>query len=232
MERRKFIQTASLAALGCSAFGADDNSTLSLHVVDDRPKKSRFSVDGMLSRLKPQQESTVVPAAQNDERFLWLVRRDTGEELREVFARNGEYVYESYKKFCWLMRDLHIGKEGFVGVDGNLMNILHRIQNTLIGFDIHKPILVHSGYRSATTNAKTEGAAKNSYHVKGKAIDISINDMDAQLTGTLGMIIAKGGVGFYPTKNFIHLDTGDIRYWVIDDSGRMNSAKNTVAAFR
>lgn len=233
MTRRNFLWTAGIAAISTASFAGDSSETLSLHITNDKKESSLFSVDRMLSKVRKEEAAmATVKSGGVDEQFLWLIRRDTGEEIKDVFAANGEYVYDTYKRFCWLMRDLHVKNGGFVGVDGNLMNILHRIQNTLTSFGLHKPIMIHSGYRSPITNARTEGAAKNSYHVKGKAVDISIERMDPQLTGTLGMMVAKGGVGFYPSKNFIHLDTGDIRYWVIDDTGRVNSAKSTVQAFQ
>ncbi len=152
----------------------------------------------------------------NEERFIWLTRRDSGEQFKEVFFANGKYNFEAYKKFCWLMRDIRGGSE-VVSIDANLLNVAYKIQNTLLGFNIRKPININSGYRSPKTNANTEGAAKNSFHTKGKAIDISIEGLDASLVGHLGRIMASGGVGFYPMKNFIHLDTGDKRQWIVDD---------------
>lgn len=113
------------------------------------------------------------------------------------------------------MRDLRGGNEA-VPIDANLLNIAYKIQNTLLSFNIRKPMNINSGYRSLKTNANTEGAAKNSFHTKGKAIDISIEGLDASLVGYLGVIMAKGGVGFYPMKNFIHLDTGNKRQWIVD----------------
>ena len=160
-----------------------------------------------------------------EERFVWLTRRDSGEEFKEIFYADGKYNFSAYKKFCWIMRDLRGGDE-MIPMDANLLNIAYKIQNTLLGFDVRKPININSGYRSPKTNANTEGAAKNSYHLKGRAIDISMEGMDPSLVGYLGVIMAKGGVGFYPMKNFIHLDTGDKRQWIVNNKNQLKMLDN------
>jgi len=180
-----------------------------------------FDLSKFLSKVESdeKQASEKAPEIIKDdigERFIWLTRKDSGEQFKEVFFANGKYNFEAYKKFCWLMRDLRGGNE-VVSIDANLLNIAYKIQNTLLSLNIRKPVNVNSGYRSPKTNANTEGAAKNSFHTKGKAIDISIEGLDATLVGYLGRIMASGGVGFYPMKNFIHLDTGDKRQWIVDD---------------
>lgn len=204
MDRREFISTS----IGISALFVPEFV-------------GAFEISKILSKLERENGNTQKSAelsmdTNGEERFIWLTRRESGEQFREVFFANGKYNFEAYKKFCWLMRDLHGGGE-VVSIDANLLNITYKIQNTLLGFNIRKPININSGYRSPKTNANTEGAAKNSFHTKGKAIDISIEGLDASLVGYLGVIMAKGGVGFYPMKNFIHLDTGDKRQWIVDE---------------
>lgn len=203
MDRREFL----IASLGASVILVPEFA-------------SAFDVSKVLSKLQKDnvQDAQKTPELIEDdvtERFIWLTRRDSGEQFKEIFFANGKYNFEAYKKFCWLMRDLR-GDDEVVSIDANLLNVVYKIQNTLLGLNIRKPININSGYRSPKTNASTEGAAKNSFHTKGKAIDISIEGLDASLVGHLGRIMANGGVGFYPMKNFIHLDTGDKRQWIVD----------------
>jgi uncharacterized protein YcbK (DUF882 family) len=203
MDRREFlIASASLSALCLPEFA------------------NAFDLSKFLSKTggdkKEETKEAEIIANDKDERFIWLTRRDSGEQFKEVFFANGKYNFDAYKKFCWLMRDIRGGDE-VVSIDANLLNVVYKIQNTLLGFELRKPININSGYRSLKTNAATEGAAKNSFHTKGKAIDISVEGLDASLIGHLGVIMAKGGVGFYQSKSFIHLDTGDRRQWVVDD---------------
>jgi uncharacterized protein YcbK (DUF882 family) len=58
-----------------------------------------------------------------------------------------------------------------------------------------------------------KGVAKNSYHILGRAIDVR---MPGCATGRLRRAcinLKRGGVGYYPDSDFVHLDTGDIRTW-------------------
>lgn len=183
-----------------------------------------FDVDKFLGRLKNEEKNLSTQSQVDDasalssgadEKFLWVTRRASGEQFKEVFYADGKYNFESYKRFCYIMRDLR-GDDDVVAIDANLLNALYKIQNTLLGWGFRKPLNINSGYRSKKTNEATEGAAKNSFHTKGKAVDISNESMDSELIGMLGRIMASGGVGFYPTKNFIHLDTGNKRQWVVD----------------
>ncbi len=181
-----------------------------------------FDVDKFLGKIRAEENVTkeheqkqVEQGLSTDERFLWMTRSASGEEFKESFYIDGKYNFDAYKRFCFIMRDLRDDGK-VVAIDANLLNVLYRIQNTLLGFGFHKPLNINSGYRSLKTNENTEGAAKNSFHTKGRAVDISNGSMDSGLIGTLGMIMASGGVGFYPNKNFIHLDTGNRRQWVVD----------------
>lgn len=201
MTRRDFLTLGSAFALTVPAavFAAKEGGLVSIF---DEPL--------------PAEKGEAAKYEDGGERFVWLTRKDSGEQFKEVFFANGKFNFDAYKKFCWIMRDIH-GKDEVKPIDANLLNIVYKIQNTLLSLNIRKPININSGYRSKRTNSNLEGAAKNSFHIKGKAIDISIDGLDSSLVGHLGVIMAKGGVGFYPMKNFIHIDTGNKRQWIVDE---------------
>ncbi|EPZ4330930.1 YcbK family protein, partial [Pseudomonas aeruginosa] len=48
----------------------------------------------------------------------------------------------------------------------------------------------------------------------GRAADIHIPGMSTQVLANMGKMIAVGGVGLYPSRGFIHVDTGSLRSWV------------------
>jgi uncharacterized protein YcbK (DUF882 family) len=52
-----------------------------------------------------------------------------------------------------------------------------------------------------------------SLHMQGQAIDICLVDVRTSLLGDAARELQAGGVGFYPGSDFVHVDTGRVRYW-------------------
>ena len=80
-----------------------------------------------------------------------------------------------------------------------------------------KPFEVISGYRSPKTNAalasNSSGVAKRSLHMQGMAVDVGLPGMKLAHLRDAAKSLQAGGVGYYPKSNFIHVDTGNVRYW-------------------
>ncbi|PPC84808.1 MAG: hypothetical protein CTY35_00365 [Methylotenera sp.] len=144
-------------------------------------------------------------------REIWLARSATGEQQKVCYWRDGQIDIAGYSQACYMLRDTHINQS--VQMDIGLLNLLRAIQGWLVYYNINHPIIVNSAYRSRQTNNKTEGAAKDSFHVKGMAVDITIPGIPSQYLFKLAAAFSGGGLGFYPSKNFVHADTGRIRYW-------------------
>jgi len=47
----------------------------------------------------------------------------------------------------------------------------------------------------------------------GKAMDTTMPDMSMEKLREIGMRMQRGGVGYYPSSNFVHLDVGSVRHW-------------------
>lgn len=144
-------------------------------------------------------------------RTLWLQRAATGEEARVVYWANGEYLPDGYRQLCYLLRDVRANQT--VAMDPVLLDILRGMQGW---FEIHgiiRPTVINSGYRNLITNAHTEGAVPGSEHPKGKAADILIPDVPTDYLAKLAAYLRGGGVGFYPSKGFLHVDSGRLRSW-------------------
>ena len=75
------------------------------------------------------------------------------------------------------------------------------------------------GYRSPSTNAmlrrRSEGVARYSQHILGRAMDFFIPGVPLEAVREIGLRLARGGVGFYPESGspFVHMDVGGIRMW-------------------
>ena len=76
---------------------------------------------------------------------------------------------------------------------------------------------VISGYRSPKTNAylrrKSPCVAKDSLHMQGMAIDVRLTDIRTRELRDIARQLRFGGVGYYAKSDFVHLDTGKIRFW-------------------
>jgi uncharacterized protein YcbK (DUF882 family) len=60
---------------------------------------------------------------------------------------------------------------------------------------------------------RSKGVAKNSYHIKGMAIDLRLSDRRLKDVRAAALALKGGGVGYYPKPDFVHMDTGRVRTW-------------------
>jgi hypothetical protein len=78
-------------------------------------------------------------------------------------------------------------------------------------------IEVVSGYRSPKYNLmlrkKGHQVARHSQHMEGHAVDFRIRGVATKQVLNYVKSLRLGGVGFYPHSEFVHSDTGKIRYW-------------------
>jgi hypothetical protein len=78
-------------------------------------------------------------------------------------------------------------------------------------------IEVVSGYRSPKYNLmlrkKGHQVARQSQHVEGTAVDFRIRGVQLKNLMKFVKSLHLGGVGFYPRSQFVHADTGRIRFW-------------------
>ncbi len=79
-----------------------------------------------------------------------------------------------------------------------------------------------SAYRTPETNemlSKTNfGVAENSQHLYGRALDVYFEN-DLEKTMQTARKMQRGGVGWYPHSHFMHIDSGPVRNWDLDEPG-------------
>ena len=147
-----------------------------------------------------------------DFRKLALVNDRTGEWLDTVYWADGDYIPDALGAVNHILRDWREDKAR--DMDPRVIDILaatHRMLESSEPFDII------SGYRTPATNAmlrgRSKGVAKNSYHIKGMAVDVTMKNRSvAQISGA-GLELSAGGVGRYTRSDFVHLDCGPVRKW-------------------
>ena len=149
---------------------------------------------------------------------VWEPRRavlhnlHTGDSFDEVYYANGSYLTDALAEANRVMRDWRTGDEHFI--DPGLFDALHAIGGKL---ETRAPFQIISGYRSPGTNAmlhaRSKGVASKSQHTLGKAIDVRVPGVVLAHLHEAALAVEAGGVGYYPTSNFIHVDTGRVRQW-------------------
>jgi uncharacterized protein YcbK (DUF882 family) len=146
------------------------------------------------------------------ERTLRLYNTHTGESLRSVFWAEGQFIPDALKDINKLLRDHRNDK--IAEMDPKLIVLLNDVSDK---FGDSQVLHIISGYRSPESNAKlhanSNGVAKHSMHMEGKAIDIRMPGKDLAQLHKAAMSMKAGGVGYYPESQFVHMDTGRVRYW-------------------
>ncbi|WP_428772373.1 DUF882 domain-containing protein [Vibrio sp.] len=155
----------------------------------------------------------VVHATYPDQpRVLALNNLHTGETLESCYFNGQNYVTSELAKLNHLCRDFR--RDEVHPMDKRLFDQLTQIQN-LLGTEAEVQII--SGYRSPATNealrAKSSGVAKKSFHMLGQAIDFRIQGVELKRVRAAALSLKAGGVGYYPSSNFVHIDTGPVRSW-------------------
>jgi uncharacterized protein YcbK (DUF882 family) len=83
-------------------------------------------------------------------------------------------------------------------------------------FHSRRAVIV-SAFRSPKYNLmlqkKGRQVSRDSQHTHGKAIDFRLDRVDARTLDAWAKSLAMGGVGFYGSSAFVHVDTDRIRYW-------------------
>ncbi len=145
-------------------------------------------------------------------KMLALENPITGDTLRLTYFDQGRYLKGALHEINYLLRDFH--SDTVHPIDLALVDQLYDLKQLL---GINKPIHVISGYRSPDTNAllrqHSHRVAKHSLHMEGRAIDIRVEGIPTKTLKNAALALARGGVGYYPHANFVHLDTGDVRAW-------------------
>jgi uncharacterized protein YcbK (DUF882 family) len=147
-----------------------------------------------------------------EDKSLAFYNTHTGEKLKAIYWAEGNYVDDSLREINHILRDPRSNEVH--DIDIRLLDFLFAVRQEI---EANQPFHVISGYRSAATNAflraHSSGVAENSLHIVGKAIDIRVPGRDTRSLQKAAMTLKRGGVGYYPKSDFVHVDIGRVRYW-------------------
>ena len=185
------------------------------------PVENRYQYSQtQLSVLKAQEglsiETNILPNQYdayfwNKPRELFLQNSKTNEKINIVYYSNNRVNLQGYWWSAYFLRDVRANS--MLYPDLKLLDLMCAVQAWMRVYGNYQPLIITSGYRSATTNSMIEGAVKNSMHLVGKAVDFIVPGMDSITIGKIATHFKAGGVGIGIDKNFNHLDTSRVRTW-------------------
>jgi uncharacterized protein YcbK (DUF882 family) len=150
------------------------------------------------------------------EHRLVLYNTHTAERIDIVYRRGEEYIPSALAKLDYFLRD---------HVTGDVRHFDPRLYDILsdLTASVGHPggeIEIVCGYRTPTTNeslrAHTTGVAKHSLHIQAEAIDLRMPGINTLKLRAAALALRRGGVGYYPHSDFIHVDTGRVRQWCFE----------------
>jgi uncharacterized protein YcbK (DUF882 family) len=139
----------------------------------------------------------------------------TNERIDIVYRRGDTYLPGALDRLDYYLRDWRTGEVHHY--NPHLFDLLHDLLAS-----VGKPndeIDVICGYRTPQTNGFLRsrhahtGVAEHSLHMQAEAIDIRLPDLSTGRLRDAALAMRRGGVGYYQTSNFVHVDTGRVRRW-------------------
>lgn len=147
-------------------------------------------------------------------RRVFLHNLHTEERIDTVYYEQGRYLPDAMGDLKHFLRDFRNGQTH--EIDQNLIDLLDTVRAHT---GTNQPFQVISGYRSPSTNAmlheegEHSGVAVHSLHMQGEAMDIRLADVALDHLRNAAFGLQRGGVGYYPASNFVHVDVGAVRHW-------------------
>ncbi|WP_417912228.1 YcbK family protein [Candidatus Electronema sp. TJ] len=152
------------------------------------------------------------PRAEEGVKNLAFYHTHTRECLDITYARNGVHDLKALCQINKYLRDFRTSEVH--PIDPAILDILWQIQQEIGCRSTYEII---SGYRSPKTNrrlrGKSAGVAKRSLHMNGQAVDIRLTGKNTRLVRDCAVALEQGGVGYYASSDFVHIDTGRFRVW-------------------
>lgn len=147
-------------------------------------------------------------------RWVKLYQPHTGESFEGEYRIDGRVPADARRTLNWFLRDHHT--DIATSMDFGTLDLVYRLQGLYRRARGHTPTVnIHSAYRTRSTNDNllSEGAALNSYHLRGQAVDVSVQGYGIYILANFAQRVGAGGLGVYWRGNFVHVDTGPARFW-------------------
>lgn len=168
-----------------------------------------------LSFISPIAYALDVAQPSSPEYRLRFYHTHTREHLDVVYRRGDTYLPEALDQLDHYLRDHRTGEVRHF--DPRLFDLLHDLTLTLN--DAGGEIDVICGYRTPWSNeflrtrSAHTGVARHSLHMQAEAIDIRVPGIQTSSVRDAALRLRRGGVGYYRSSDFVHVDVGPVRRW-------------------
>lgn len=158
---------------------------------------------------------TVSSSPAGREYHLRFYHTHTRERLDIVYRRGDQYIPEALDQLDDFLRDHRTGDVRHF--DPRLFDLLHDLTASL--GDSNGEIDVICGYRTLRSNeflrtrSPHTGVARHSLHMQAEAIDIRLPGIPTSELRDAALRLHRGGVGYYRSSDFVHVDVGRVRHW-------------------
>jgi uncharacterized protein YcbK (DUF882 family) len=144
---------------------------------------------------------------------LRLFHTHTGERLNILYRRGDQYNPEALERLDYFLRDHRTGDVRHY--DPRVFDLLHDLTAEL--GEPEAEVDVVCGYRTPWSNeflrTHGHGVARRSLHMEAMAIDIRIPGVKTSTLRDAALALHRGGVGYYASSEFVHVDVGRLRRW-------------------
>lgn len=125
--------------------------------------------------------------------------------IKKLTGNNKYYLISHNNKSVLVRKTGH--NEMLIGIRKNVRTAFHKLNKSWIDRGNH-PLVIVSGYRPAWYN-RSVGGARKSYHIKGQALDLHVNDLDIRQRKKLIKLAQKHGfTGYGVGSTRLHIDFG------------------------
>jgi uncharacterized protein YcbK (DUF882 family) len=184
-----------------------------MHLPSSRRSFLKASLLTTLALLHPGKTQANFSTEKQPSGRLNLYNIHTGEKINTTYRdQDGQYNPQAINELNWLLRCHHTDQQHPIALQ--TLDFLDLV-NTQLG--CNNEIHIISGFRSAKYNdyliSLGHKVAKHSLHLEGRALDIRIPGTPLATLQRTALSFRIGGVGYYPSNDFVHIDSGAFRTW-------------------
>lgn len=132
--------------------------------------------------------------------FIELKFRENGRPIPEALAKANEFLRSR-------------GNQQEKNIELSLLDLIDHLQDHFAADTIE----IISAYRDQEFNSNLlkngHNVSPKSLHTQGRALDIHIDEIREETLKEYLESLHFGGIGFYPSLDFVHVDNGPERHW-------------------